>query len=83
MRFLAEGCRLAGETLHILNLDVQKAYDSVSPILLEVALRRLSVPNGYIRLVLATMEDGRRRVETAYGLSPSFIPRSGLEQGEI
>jgi hypothetical protein len=48
---LCEASRVAGKPIELLSLDVRRAYDSVSLPTLQRSLRRIRVPEGYIRLL--------------------------------
>jgi exonuclease III/ribonuclease HI len=80
---LCETSRMAGKALELLSLDIRRAYDSVSLSTLQQSLRRIRVPEAYIR-TLTNIHTGRAtKVLTAYGSTQPFMPATGLEQGEI
>ena len=80
---LCEASRLAEKPIELLSLDVRRAYDSVSLTTLQHSLRRIRVPEGYIRL-LSNIHSGRSaQILTAFGLTQPFQPATGLDQGEI
>jgi len=48
---LCEASRMANEPIDLLSLDVRRAYDSVPLTTLQHSLRRIRVPEGYIRML--------------------------------
>src|SRR5579871_3571900 len=75
--------RTAGKALELLSLDVRRAYDSVSLTTLQHSLRRIRVPEAYIRM-LATIHTSRTaQILTTHGLTQPYAPATGLDQGEI
>ena len=80
---LCEASHTAGKPIDLLSLDVRRAYDSVSLDTLQRSLRRIRVPEGYIRM-LSNIHTGRSaHVLTAHGLTQPCALASGLDQGEI
>ena len=69
---LCEASHLAEKPLELLSLDVRRAYDSVSLTTLQHSLRRIRVPEGYIRM-LSNIHSGRSaQILTAFGLTQPF-----------
>ena len=67
--------------LHVLLLDIAKAYDTVPWLRLQQALRRIGCPPAFCRLVDAMMCGSRSCVRTAFGLTADFEQRRGVLQG--
>lgn len=69
------------ETLVCLLYDQRKAYDRVQRFALEAALRRLCLPEHFIRYVLDGMQGTRSSVRTAHGLTEEYDILCGVRQG--
>jgi ribonuclease HI/exonuclease III len=80
---LCEASRTAGRPIDLLSLDVRRAYDSVSLTTLQHSLRRIRVPEGYIRLLSTIHSTRTAQIRTAHGLTQPYSPATGLDQGEI
>ena len=80
---LCEASRTAGKALELLSLDVRRAYDSVSLTTLQHSLRRIRVPEAYIRMLTNIHTSRATQILTAHGLTQPYAPATGLEQGEI
>ena len=80
---LCEACRVAEKPIDLLSLDVRRAYDSVSLPTLQHSLRRIRVPEGYIRMLSTIHTSRAAQIWTAHGLTQPYSPASGLDQGEI
>ena len=74
---------IVGKQLQILSLDIKRAYDSVPHQSLEASLQRLKLPQSYIDMIMDISVDRSVQVITKYGLTDSFQPACGIEQGEI
>ena len=62
--------------------DIKQAYDSVQVEVIERAMRRLRMPDAFIRLVVDSLTGLTSRVRTAYGLSEVFDVLRSLRQGD-
>eukprot|EP00741_Cyanophora_paradoxa_P020889 tig00021318_g20166.t2 len=69
--------------IYILLQDIRRAYDSVSWVSMELSLRRIGAPEGYIDLHRNIFERRRARAITGHGLSDAFELECGLPQGGI
>ena len=78
-----EDAKLSGLDLQVLCLDIRRAFDSVPFSSLEAFLKRLHLPQGYIRLIMTTARERQVRLITRYGLTDSIRPCCGIEQGEV
>eukprot|EP00741_Cyanophora_paradoxa_P025789 tig00000396_g24886.t1 len=71
------------EALYILLQDIRRAYDSVSWESMELSMRRLNVPEGYIELHRNIFRRRRARAISGHGLSDEFELECGLPQGGV
>ena len=67
--------------LHMVFIDLEKAYDRVPRQEVLMCLREQGVPEKYGRLVKDTYEDARTEVKTSIGLTGKITVRVGLHQG--
>jgi ribonuclease HI len=73
----------ANETeLHILSTDIRRAYDSVETWSLELACRRLRLPEVFIRTMRNLQRSGTAQVIARPGLTDKFEVESGVRQGD-
>src|SRR3954467_1108490 len=68
--------------LFIFLQDISKAFDSMDIRMLQLAMQRLKIPNGFIKLVSALFTDRYNTVITAYGHSAPYKTEIGIDQGE-
>ena len=83
MQGLCEACRTARQPIDLLSLDVRRAYDSVSLTTLQASLRRICVPEEYIRMLSTIHTSRSSQILTIHGLTEPYTPATGLDQGEI
>ena len=69
--------------LHMVLIDLGKAYDRVPRQEVWRCLRGQRVPEKYVRLVKETHEDARTQVKTRIGLTGKITVRVGLHQGSL
>ena len=69
------------KALHLVFIDLAKAYDMVPRQEVWRCLREQGVPEKYVRLVKDTYEDARTQVKTSIGLTGKNTVRVGLHQG--
>ena len=67
--------------LHLVFIDLEKAYDRVPRQEVWRCLREQGVPEKYVRLVKDTYEDARTQVKTSIGLTGKITVKVGLHQG--
>ena len=67
--------------LHLVFIDLEKAYDRVPRQEVWRCLREQGVPEKYMRLDKVTYENARRQVKTSIGLTGKIAVRVGLHQG--
>ena len=76
------GAEGTGE-IHMLLVDWSNAYCSVSGWVLELAMRRLHMPDELIDLFVGMVEGQRVAVKTAAGMTRDFKVPAGLVTGEV
>src|SRR4051812_9692776 len=69
--------------LFIFLQDISKAFDSIDVRMLELAMQRLKIPQGFIKLTLNLFTNRSNRVITANGLSDPYKVKIGIDQGEV
>ena len=62
---------------------MRKAYDSVSLEMLQLALRRIKVPEKTIGFILSIFDKRQMQVITKEGLTNPFVAEDGIDQGEV
>ena len=80
-RKVIEKHREMQKELHLVFIDLEKAYDRVPRQEVWRCLREQGVPEKYVRLVKDTYEDARTQVKTSIGLTGKITVRVGLHQG--
>ena len=80
-RQVIEKHREMQKELHLVFIDLEKAYDWVLRQEVWRCLREQGVPEKYVRLVKDTYEDARIQVKTSIGLTGKITVRVGLHQG--
>jgi hypothetical protein len=83
MNNLLEDVRQKGKELWILFQDMKKAFDSVSLIMMEKALKRIRIPDLTTKFLLNLYNKQKIKVITDYGLTKEFEAGDGLDQGEV
>ncbi|EXX71986.1 hypothetical protein RirG_073630 [Rhizophagus irregularis DAOM 197198w] len=68
MNDIIEDARENGKKLWMVTQDMMKAYDSVSLESLQLALRRLDIPEKFILWITGLFKDRQISVITAFGL---------------
>ena len=80
-RQVIEKHREMQKALHLVFIDLEKAYDRVPRQEIWRWLREQGVPEKYVRLVKDTYEDARTQVRTSIGLTGKITVTVGLHQG--
>jgi len=74
-------CRDRKVDLHMVFIDLEKAYDRVPHEVLWSCLEKKRVPSMYIRGIKDIYEGGRTSVRTSRGVTNNFNVGMGLHQG--
>ncbi|CAB4436125.1 unnamed protein product [Rhizophagus irregularis] len=69
--------------LWVLSQDISKAFDSVDLSMLRFALQRIRLPPTTVNFLISLFTKRTNRVFTAYGVTPSYRVRIGIDQGEV
>ena len=80
-RQVIEKHREMQKELHMVFIDLEKAYDRVPRQEVWRCLAEQGVPEKYVRLVKDTYEDARTQVNTSIGVTDKITVRVGLHQG--
>ena len=80
-RQVIEKHREMPKELHLVCIDLEKAYDRVPPKEVWRCLREQGVTEKYVRLVKDTYEDARTHVKTSIGLTGKIPVRVLLDLG--
>jgi hypothetical protein len=75
--------RTNGE-LHLLSLDIKKAFDSVEHWLIEetLGIHGLNLPNHFIKAIMDTLHNNRIKIRTDSGLTEEVTVDCGVRQGD-
>ena len=79
-----EDAREYDKEVWVLFQDMRRCFDSISCApggILELGLRHLKIPEGFIRLCLHIAANKTNQIITAYGLIEPYKPFCGLDQG--
>src|SRR5436305_7656247 len=71
------------KTLFIFLQDISKAFNSIDINMLELAMQRLRISQGFIKLTLNLFNNRSNRVITANGLSDPYKVKISIDQGEV
>ena len=71
------------KSLFIFLQDISKAFDSIDTNMLEMAMLRLRLPLGFIKLTISLFTNRSNRVITADGLSTPYKVKISIDQGEV
>lgn len=83
MRILIEKFRDAVEDLHIIFIDLEKAFDRVPRDLIWSALRNHGVPEKYVKLIKDMYHEATTKIKCPAGISNSFPVKVGVHQGSV
>ena len=78
---MQEKYREKGQDLHLVFVDLEKAYDRVPRDLIWWRLRKNNVPEGYIKVIQDMYKDKLTQIQTRDGCTDYFRINVGLHQG--
>jgi hypothetical protein len=81
LRILQEKFREFDKGLHLVFVDLEKAYDTVPRELIWYCLRKRSVPEEYVRIIQDMYTNCKTRVTTVVGQTEGIAIEVGLHQG--
>ena len=81
LRMMQEKYREKGQDLHLVFVDLEKAYDRVPRELIWWSLRKKNVPEGYIKVIQDMYKDSLTQIQTRDGCTDYFSIDVGLHQG--
>ncbi|KAI5735640.1 hypothetical protein M8J77_020866 [Diaphorina citri] len=83
LRQLMEKYRDKKKDLHLIFIDLEKAYDRIPRQEVWRCLRKKNVPEKYVRIIKDMYEGARTRVRSCVGMSDSINVNVGLHQGSV
>ena len=83
LRQMVEKYREKGRDLHMVFVDLEKAYDRIPREELWRCLREKMVPEKYVRLIKEMYRDAKTRVRSGVGTTEGFEVKVGLHQGSV
>ena len=83
LRILQEKYQERKKDVHMVFVDLEKAYDRVPRDLIWWALRKKNIPEAYITIIQDMYKATKTRVKTRCGLTQYFNIEDGLHQGSI
>ena len=81
LHILQEKYREKQKDLHMVFVDLEKGYDNVRRDLIWWAMRKRSVPEGYVKVIQDMNRGTNTRMKTRCGRTEFFEVKVGLHQG--
>lgn len=81
LRQMMEKYRRARKKMHVVFVDLEKAYDRVQRGVVWEVLNKRKVDEAYVRIVKDMYEGATTKIKTRIGVSDSFEVRVGVHQG--
>jgi ribonuclease HI/exonuclease III len=82
LKHAIDHAKITNKKLYALLLDIEKAYDTVPEIALQLALNRIGASQHLIKIIRMLHRNRNIRIITAAGLSKEITPARGLPQGD-
>ena len=82
LQAIIEDAKQFNQQLHILSLDMSKAYDSVHIPRLILAMKRIKIPNKFTQIILNLFDNRNNTVITPFGPTDSYQVQDGIDQGD-
>ena len=83
LRLCIDDSKIMGKRLIIANLDIKKAYDSVPWTAMEATMKRIKLPQEFIKLLERLDKNRTTTISTQYGNTDKINITRGLPQGDI
>ena len=80
---LLSDARYHQKPLFIFQQDISKAFDSIDPNMLRLAMARLAIPRSFIDLTLQLFTNRYNTIITAFGHTSPYKVQIGIDQGEV
>lgn len=80
---IIEDANKYGKEAQILLMDISKAFNSVSMIILEKSLKRIKLPRKFINIVMDINLNRFNRVIVNNDTIEKFYIQDGIDQGEV
>ncbi len=77
-----DDARIYGQSLHVLSIDFEKAFDSIDHDALFQSLAHKGIPNSFINIIKALYHDCFSDVITGQGITNVFKVEKGVRQGD-
>src|SRR2546430_2186211 len=79
---IIQDAKFHNKPLFIFLQDISKAFDSMDVNMLQLAMQRIKIPPGFIRLVTNLFTNRYNSVITSYGQLIPYKTEIGIDQGE-
>ncbi|KAI5738368.1 hypothetical protein M8J77_006061 [Diaphorina citri] len=83
VRILVEKYRDSGKDLHMVFIDLEKAFDLVPRELIWESLRAQNTPEEYVRLIQDIYHQSQKQIRCTTGVSSEFLVKYGVHQGSV
>ncbi|KAL1446260.1 hypothetical protein WDU94_015584, partial [Cyamophila willieti] len=83
VRIIVEKYRDAKKDLHMVFIDMEKAFDRVPRTLIYESLRSHDVPEEYVRLIMDMYHNTTKQIRCTSGISSKFNIKVGVHQGSV
>src|SRR5436305_2270089 len=82
LELIIQDAKSHNKPLFIFLQDISKAFDSMDVNMLQLAMQRIKIPSGFIRLVTNLFTNRYNSVITSYGQLIPYKTEIGIDQGE-